>query len=280
MPLYVPADLQFSTSATPLSNAALEEFLAVARKITSPYGRKEVLETFKEHFCNASGSSYYSSSNVSWAESDLNNAADDAAVNIASFIAAFFNACEQLEKSGSAVPNSDYINKIMESNNIPYQIIDGSLIQTTDYIPPPEVAPTTAETVARALADAKALIGQNNASSAIDRAHTALHAYLLELCSESGIETNMDTTSAAAFKKLREHHPAFQPTGPRSEDITRLLRTFATAIDAFTPIRNKASLAHANELLDEPEARAVVNSIYTVFRYIQDCLHRFKSGRK
>ena len=279
MPLYVPPELQFSvTGSAPLPESAVEAFLSIARKITSDKGRQRVLERFKEHFCNASGSSYAPSSTVSWAESDLNSAANGAAENAAGFIAAFYHACEDLERSGSSVPNSDFINKMLDDNNVPFQIIDGSLIQTTDYIPPPEILPTSAEVVARALADAKALVGHGNASSAIDRAHTALHGYLLELCSNVAIDTTLDTTISAAFKLLRTNHPAFQATGPRADDISRLLKSFATSIDSFTPIRNKASLAHANELLDEPEARAVISAIYTVFRYIQDCLHRYETG--
>ncbi|WP_367947664.1 abortive infection family protein [Halomonas sp. TA22] len=41
------------------------------------------------------------------------------------------------------------------------------------------------------------------------------------------------------------------------------------------PLRNRASLAHANELLDEPEATVALNAVYTIFRYIQDCIKRF-----
>lgn len=280
MPLYVPAELQFATTtSTPLAENVADEFLSIAKRITSESGKKRVLETFKEYFCTASGSTYSTSSNLSWAESDLSYAAENASHNAAGFIAAFYDACEQLEKSGSSVPNSNFINKLLDANDVPFQIIDSSLIQTTEYVSPPEVAPTSAAVVSRALADAKALIGENSASSAIDRAHTALHGYLIELCEDNGIETPSDITTTRSFKLLRQKHPAFHPTGPRSDDISRLLQSFATSIDAMTPIRNKASLAHANELLDEPEARAVINAIYTIFRYVQDCLHRSENER-
>ena len=118
MPLYVPPELQFSvTGSAPLPESAVEAFLSIARKITSDKGRQRVLERFKEHFCNASGSSYAPSSTVSWAESDLNSAANGAAENAAGFIAAFYHACEDLERSGSSVPNSDFINKMLDEGN-------------------------------------------------------------------------------------------------------------------------------------------------------------------
>jgi hypothetical protein len=46
----------------------------------------------------------------------------------------------------------------------------------------------------------------------------------------------------------------------------------------MSPIRNKASLAHANPLLEGPEAIAVVNAAYTILRYVQDSLARQGAG--
>jgi hypothetical protein len=55
------------------------------------------------------------------------------------------------------------------------------------------------------------------------------------------------SVTAKAFKLLRQSHPALTPDGPRASDVTRVLQAFATSIDAFSTIRNKASLAHAND---------------------------------
>lgn len=76
------------------------------------------------------------------------------------------------------------------------------------------------------------------------------------------------------FKALRRDHAALKPQGPRSADIAKILGSLATVVDSLAPIRNKASLAHANPLLDEPEAAAALNATRTVFHYVQDCVRR------
>jgi hypothetical protein len=129
----------------------------------------------------------------------------------------------------------------------------------------------------RALGDAKALIGTVDSSSAIDRAHTALHGYLVQLCTDNQIDIPNDPTASKAFKQLRQFHPALQASGNRAEEVTRVLNSFAASIDAFSTLRNKASLAHVNELLDVPEATAIVNAMYTIFKYIQDSMQRERS---
>ena len=147
---------------------------------------------------------------------------------------------------------------------------------TDEHISPPDPVIGTAEsTVSRALADAKALVGHSDASSAIDRAHTALHGYLLELCGNASIPVENDASLSRVFKLLRRSHPALSPDGPRASDVTKILQSFAASIDALSTIRNRASLAHANELLDEPEATVALNAVYTIFRYVQDCIKRF-----
>jgi hypothetical protein len=75
---------------------------------------------------------------------------------------------------------------------------------------------------------------------------------------------------------LRKKHPALEPRGPRATDITRTLQSFATAIDALTPIRNNATLVHPNLLLDEPEALASLNAARTLFHYVQDSIARHR----
>jgi hypothetical protein len=269
-------ELRFPMGAsTPMSGSAVDDFLILARRITSTFDRQQIIETFKEYFCKASGEYYARSSSLSWAESDLERHASRASADAPGFISAFCDACEYLGAKDIAVPDHAHVNKLLEKHNVPFRIIDNELRETVDYISPPEPIASPANVVARALSDAKALIGHAKASSAIDRAHTALHGYLVDLCVSNGIEANQDITTSKAFKSLRESHPALIPDGPRAADVTRVLQAFATSIDAFSTLRNKASLAHANELLDEPEATAVINAIYTIFRYIQDCLQRY-----
>lgn len=275
MPLQMPPELLFPTGpTTPLPLAAVEDFLVLARRVDSGSNRKYVFEEFKRAFCRVSGERYYSSSSEGWAESDLSDAAGKAAENAPGFIQAFFDTCEELQNVGGIVPDSTLINHLLDQHGVLFRIENRELVVSSTFVAPPEALQDAASVAAKAFSEAAGLVKKGQAPSAIDRIHTALHAYLKETCDSAGIATGNDPTTAELFKLLRQGHPAFQPAGTRHEDVTRILRTFASAIDALSPIRNKASLAHANPLLEEPEAVAVINAAYTIFRYVQDSLGR------
>lgn len=281
MPVEMPVELRFPMGGTtPITMYAVQDFLSLARRASSnAVDRQEIIECFKEYFATASGDQYARSSSLSWAESDLEYHAQRTASDAPGLIAAFCDACETLEAMGVAVPSHQYVNNTLEKHSVPFRIIDNKLTATEEHLTPPDLGVGTAESVvSRALADAKALVGHSNAASAIDRAHTALHAYLIDLCEGNSIPIEDDITLSKAFKLLRRSHPALTLEGPRATDITKILQSFASAIDAFSTIRNKASLAHANDLLEDPEATAVLNSIYTVFRFLQDCIKRFENA--
>jgi hypothetical protein len=92
----------------------------------------------------------------------------------------------------------------------------------------------------------------------------------------AGIVCFDDATTTQLYKALRASHPAFAGIGPRAQDVSRVLESFAAVLDALTPLRNKASLAHPNPaLLEEPEAMAVISAARTLLRYVDDCLSRY-----
>ncbi len=138
----------------------------------------------------------------------------------------------------------------------------------------PEPVPTpnlliTSDTVEMALADAEQLIHSRGAISGVDRVHTAFHGYLRAVAIKAGIEVADDANAIQLFKVIQDQHPAFAKTGPRAEDITRIVRAMATILDALNPLRNRASIAHPNEsLLEEPEAMLVINIVRTLLHYL------------
>lgn len=127
----------------------------------------------------------------------------------------------------------------------------------------------TRAVVIRALGDAENLIRTSGATRAVDRIHTELHGHLLAVCEGAGIEIEEGATSTRALKLLRQHHPALQATGPRADDITRVLNSLANVLDTLNPIRNNASVAHPNiQLLDDPEALLAINAGRPIFAYL------------
>lgn len=136
--------------------------------------------------------------------------------------------------------------------------------------PSPKVS---SEAVRRALSDSETLLGTAEAGNVIDRVHTAFHGHLLAVCEDAGLTVKEDSSITQLFKALRTQHPGMQIGGPRSQDIGRVLGAMATIIDSLQPLRNRASLAHPNpHFLADPEALLVINSVRTIFHYLDQRL--------
>ncbi|CAD0319823.1 abortive infection family protein [Xanthomonas hortorum pv. cynarae] len=127
----------------------------------------------------------------------------------------------------------------------------------------------TSDVLRRALADANTLIQSAGPTHAVDRIHTALHAYLKAVCHAQGIEAPPSATITSLFKLLCSQHPKLRELGSQSDTMERVLRCLSSVIDCLNPARNNASLAHANEtLLEKDEATLAINAARTVFQYL------------
>ena len=129
----------------------------------------------------------------------------------------------------------------------------------------------SSSTVERALEDAEQLLSSGQgASSAIDRAHTALHGYLIAVAKSAGIEVEPNEKITAIFKRVREGHPKLNYIGPRQTELGLVLKAAATIIDSINTVRNNASVAHPNvEVVPEPEAMFLINMIRSMLHYIE-----------
>jgi hypothetical protein len=106
------------------------------------------------------------------------------------------------------------------------------------------------------------------AASGVDRIHSALHGYLIEICREANIEHPADAKITALFKLIREKHPKLQTQSPGTEPH-KILTGLANIVDAMNPVRNHNSMAHPNEnLLEEPEAMLAVNAVRSLLHYL------------
>lgn len=128
----------------------------------------------------------------------------------------------------------------------------------------------SSDVLQRALLDAATLVvSDGGPTSAVDRIHTALHAYLKAICQSEDIDAPEGATITQLFKALRQEHPRLQVLGNHSETMTRILQSLANIIDSLNPVRNKGSLAHANEhLLDKDDALLAINAAKTIFQYL------------
>ncbi len=127
----------------------------------------------------------------------------------------------------------------------------------------------TSDVVHAALSDAEHLIHARGAMNGLDRAHTALHGYLRAVANDIALQAPADAGVTQLFRLVTENHSSFDSTLPRNSDITRIVRSMATIVDALNPLRNRASLAHPNDcLLEEAEAMLVVNTVRTILQYL------------
>ncbi len=133
----------------------------------------------------------------------------------------------------------------------------------------PEVAPSGSQAALAALADAQALLQSRGPTSAVDRVHTGLHAFLKGACVAADIAFEAEATPNQLLKLLLDRHPMLQDLGPRGQEVRRLIRTSASIVDAMGTLRNRASLAHPNEeLLDNEEALLVINLGRSLLRFL------------
>lgn len=133
----------------------------------------------------------------------------------------------------------------------------------------PEVVPTASQVALEALTDAQALLESRGPASAVDRVHTGLHGFLKGACAAAGIEFEPDATPNQLLRSLLASHPELQDLGPRGQQVRQLIRTSASIVDAMGTLRNRASLAHPNEeLLDPDEAMLVINLGRSLLRFL------------
>jgi hypothetical protein len=152
--------------------------------------------------------------------------------------------------------------------------LDESTLTEPATVPAPQLAFSN-EVVERALHDAQVLLAQSGPASAIDRAHTAIHGYVKHVCGETRIELPPEASISKALAMLRKQHPAFQVSLHREDAITKSVRALANIADSLNDIRNNATLAHPNEVLEKPEAILMINCARTLLHYIDARLRQY-----
>ncbi|MEL0620392.1 hypothetical protein [Psychrobacter proteolyticus] len=124
----------------PLNDNIVDSFISLIRKVSGPIGHQQIVEIFKRHFCKVSNDRYSRSSSLECAESDMVTQAYNAAKDAPNFIAAIYEALEELEHKKTAVPTVQHINQILKNNNANYEIVGDQLIQNAGSVATPELS--------------------------------------------------------------------------------------------------------------------------------------------
>ncbi|MBK6520253.1 MAG: abortive infection family protein [Polyangiaceae bacterium] len=127
----------------------------------------------------------------------------------------------------------------------------------------------TSEVLLRAIADAETLLTTSGAQSGVDRMHTAFHGFLKLACARRGITYGADPSITELYKALRREHPALREIGVHGDEVERVIKSFASAIDSLNTLRNRGSVAHPNDaLLGPAEALLYINAVRSLMTYL------------
>ena len=128
------------------------------------------------------------------------------------------------------------------------------------------------ELVRQALADAASLLEVQGPVSALDRVHTALHGYLKTVCRSAGLDLASlpaDPGVTQVFKLMRERHPALRDMGVQDDAMRKIVFSIGNILDSLNPLRNRGSLAHANDqLVEREEALLAINLTRSIIQYL------------
>jgi hypothetical protein len=184
----------------------------------------------------------------------------------------YVDACALEKKAAARTAAADIASALTEIEPERTHIRHVGFALDTDSSPSAVTRPEpkiTSAVIERALNDAEELLRTSGAVSAVDRVHTGLQGYLRVVCRGVGIETDERDGLGALLKKLVAEHPALAEDAPHKAQVTKILRSSGAILDALDPIRNRGSVAHANEsLLDEAEAMFVINIGRSLLHYL------------
>ncbi|GED33481.1 abortive infection family protein [Brevibacillus centrosporus] len=131
--------------------------------------------------------------------------------------------------------------------------------------------------VRQALDQCETLITAHSYSSAVDRAHTALHGYLKEQCKLAQLEiTETNPKIQDYWSKMKLEHPKFSvDVKEHQKPINHIVNAISKVLDNVNEIRNKRTFSHPNdEVLDEEEARLVINLARAILQYVDNKVSR------
>lgn len=139
-------------------------------------------------------------------------------------------------------------------------------------VPAPRTAMSSAM-VEAALNDAETLIRSAGPARALDRMHTAMHAYLEDICTSQHTVFEDEASVTQLFALIKKSHPLMQIGDRESREVMqRMFGGLSQVIEASNPVRNSKSMAHPNELLGKAEATLVLNAMRSLLNYLHDRL--------
>ena len=131
----------------------------------------------------------------------------------------------------------------------------------------PTIELSNKDYIIKILEDVDTFLDNNTPEKAIDRIHTAFHAYLKELCSHNNISfTELESITSLYKKTININQDNNTP-----KQIKQIQHSLSNIIHNLNELRNDNSPAHPNnDLLSHTDALLVINSVRTIWSYLND----------
>lgn len=262
------------------------ELFIFIKKVASQHpNRQHVIEHYKRYFADAAGRPSYTSTSLSWAESDLDSYMTDAAANAPLFIEAFYDAGISLQMANPlfVVPDVATINGILAKHDAGYELAPPALIARNPQpvpIPvqerPPSLDVEAHEIIQRSLKKAEDDLALGNGRQAVQEI-----LWLLETVSTAfqGLSVGDSTVQGKYFNniadELRRHHK-----GQTVEQAISWMKTLHGYLSSPTGggVRHGATLK-ADVVMLPHEARLFCNLIRSYMSFLIDEHERLSKGR-
>ena len=183
-------------SPGPVEREVESEFRQLIDRICGQGQRKRILEHFKSHFAAAAGVPHHTSSDESWASTDLDRVMSEASENAPLFIEAFYNACNELEDAHPhmEMPGIGRVNRILSDAGSGFQIDPPRLIATLAHVPiaVPDEAPSldmqAKAVIEEALEASERALSEGNGRQAVQEVLWSLETFSTAFRSEKVLE--------------------------------------------------------------------------------------------
>jgi hypothetical protein len=266
-----------------LPGEALADFIVLIRRVAGQHpNRQHILEHYKRFFADAAGRPSYTSSSLSWAESDLRDYMGEAGAKAPMFIEAFYDAGNSMNRANPEiiVPDVESINYILAKHGIGYEIQLPNLVSRNPQqsIPVPERPASLDEQahdiIQRSLKEAEEALALGRGRQAVQEV-----LWLLETVATAfqGIEIGEATVQGKYFNKiahdLRRHH-----RGKTVEQVIAWMTTLHGYLSSPTGggVRHGATLKSEEMLIHE--ARLFCNLIRSYLSFLLEEHERLSRG--
>ncbi|MBW6525268.1 abortive infection family protein [Sphingomonas sp. RHCKR7] len=103
-------------------------------------------------------------------------------------------------------------------------------------------------------------------AAALDRLHTYSCKRFAHLLQDAGLEC---TREEPLHSRVGKHVKHLNATRQLRSMTLQILKNSVGVLQAFNDVRNNASFAHDNEIVDADEARLIVDSVLSVLRFVE-----------